>query len=243
MLPAQTAKEVAPVSDHTAHVIDQLDRLIEERSLLTHPFYQAWQRGELTLDALRGYACQYYHHVLAFPQYVSAAHASCPDQRDRQAVLENLIEEDRGEENHPELWLRFGEALELERAEIENSKPLSETARLVDTYRDLTRNGSFVEAATALYCYESQVPDVARTKIDGLRRFYGIDDERGLQFFTVHIGADEWHAEVGRDFVARYASTPEAREAALAAGRRSLDALWGFLDGVYGAHVAVGAAG
>jgi hypothetical protein len=27
------------------------------------------------------------------------------------------------------------------------------------------------------------------------------------------------------------------------AARRSVDALWGFLDGVYDAHVAVGAAG
>ena len=91
-------------------IAEEIDRMIEERSLLKHPFYQAWQRGELTLEALKNYAGQYYHHVLAFPQYVSAAHSSCPDQSDRQEVLENLIEEERGEENHPELWLRFGEA-------------------------------------------------------------------------------------------------------------------------------------
>jgi pyrroloquinoline-quinone synthase len=226
-----------------APAIEQIDALIEERSLLKHPFYQAWQRGELTLDALRGYACQYYHHVLAFPQYVSAAHASCPDQRDRQAVLDNLIEEDQGEENHPELWLRFGEALGLDRAEIEHSRPLDSTVQLVDTFRQITRYGSFPEAATALYCYESQVPEVAKTKIAGLKQFYGIDSERGIQFFDVHIEADEWHAEVGREFVERYAATPETKAAALKAARRSVDALWGFLDGVYDAHVAVGAAG
>jgi pyrroloquinoline-quinone synthase len=214
-----------------APIADEVDKLIEERSLLKHPFYQAWQRGELTLDMLRNYACQYYHHVLAFPQYVSAAYTNCPDQRDRQELLENLIEEDRGEENHPELWLRFGEALGLTRQEMIESIPLPETLRLIETMRDATKNGSFAEGATALYCYESQVPEVAKQKIAGLQQFYGIDDERGIQFFSVHIEADEWHAEVGRSFVNRYGEAEP--EVVRAAAQRSVDALWGFLDGVY----------
>jgi pyrroloquinoline quinone (PQQ) biosynthesis protein C len=85
----------------TADVIDEVRLITDERNLLKHPFYQPWQKGELTLDALRGYAAQYYPHVLAFPQYVSTAHAICPDRRDRQELLENLIEEERGDEIHP----------------------------------------------------------------------------------------------------------------------------------------------
>ena len=216
-------------------IVDEVDRLIEEYSLLKHPFYQAWQRGELSLDQLRHYAGQYYQHVLAFPQYVSAAHAICPDEHDRRELLENLIEEDRGEEHHPELWLRFGEALGLSRQSVIETEPLPETLRLVETYRELTKNGSFAQAATALYCYESQVPEIARTKIAGLQQFYGIDDERALQFLSVHIEADVWHAEVGRGFVERYGKSPEEREAVIDAAERSLKALWGFLDGVHAA--------
>ena len=222
-------------------IADEVDRLIEERSLLKHPFYQAWQRGELTLDTLRSYAGQYYHHVLAFPQYVSAAHAGCPGQRDRQELLENLIEEERGDENHPELWLRFGEALGLSRRAMIEEQPLPETAHLIETYRDATKHGSFAQAATALYCYESQVPEIAKQKIAGLKQFYGVDDQRGLQFFTVHIAADEWHAEVGRGFVGRYGE--QEREAVRETARRCLVALWGFLDGVHRTTVAAGAAG
>ena len=221
-------------------IANEVDRMIEERSLLKHPFYQAWQKGELTLDNLRTYAGQYYHHVLAFPQYVSGAHANCPGQNDRQELLENLIEEERGEENHPELWLRFGDALGVARESIVEEEWLPETKHLVDTYRDVTKNGSFAEAATALYCYESQVPEVAKTKIAGLEQFYGVKDERGLQFFTVHIGADEWHAEVGRRFIDRYGD--EDPDAVRATARRCLDALWGFLDGVERTRVATGAA-
>ena len=222
----------------TTDIIDELRALVDERSLLKHPFYQAWQRGELTLDALRGYASQYYPHVLAFPQYVSAAHAICHTQAERQELLENLIEEERGEENHPELWLRFAEGVGATRDEIERATPLPETERLVATFRDATARRTFAEACAALYVYESQVPDVARTKIDGLKRFYGRDDARTLQFFEVHIGADEVHSEVGAQMVRRNTRDAADRARVLATGRECADALWSFLDGCYREYVA-----
>ena len=222
----------------TPDIIEELRAIIEERNLLRHPFYQAWQKGELKLDHLRAYASQYQHHVVAFPQYVSAAHAICPDMGERQELLENLIEEERGEENHPELWLRFAEGVGATREDMVKSEPLPETAKLVETFRDATARRSFAEACAALYVYESQVPEVAKTKIAGLKEFYGRDDERTLKFFEVHIGADEVHAEVGASMVRRHADTPEAREAILRTGRECADALWGFLDGVQREYVA-----
>jgi len=223
----------------TIDIIDEVRAIIDERSLLKHPFYQAWQRGDLTLDHLRAYACQYWHHVLAFPQYVSAAHAICPDRGDRQELLENLIEEERGPENHPELWLRFAEGVGAARADVESAAPLPETRRLVDTFRDATARRSFAEACAALYVYESQVPEVAKTKIAGLKRFYGRDDERTLQFFEVHIGADEVHSEVGAKMVRRHTADAASRAAVLGTARECADALWGFLDGVQREYVAV----
>lgn len=222
----------------TADIIDEINLLIEERSLLKHPFYQAWQKGELTQEHLRGYAGQYYQHVLAFPQYVSAAHAICPTQSERQELLENLIEEERGEENHPELWLRFGEGVGASRDEIERTEPLPETHALVSLFRDATANRSFAEACAALYVYESQVPEVAKTKIAGLKQFYGLDDARGLQFFEVHIGADEIHAEVGASMVRRNAADDASRADVMRTARECADALWRFLDGVQRTYVA-----
>lgn len=222
----------------TTDIIQELDALIEERSLLKHPFYQAWQKGELTRDHLQAYAAQYYHHVLAFPQYVSAAHAICPDQGERQELLENLIEEERGDENHPELWLRFGEGVGATRDGIEAASPLAQTDRLVSLFRDASGNRSFAEACAALYVYESQVPEVAKTKIAGLKQFYGIDDERTLQFFEVHIGADEIHAQVGANMVRNHVTDDASRDAVLRTARECADALWGFLDGVHQTYVA-----
>ena len=219
-------------------IVDELKEMIEERSLLKHPFYQAWQQGALTQEHLRGYAAQYYHHVLAFPQYVSAAHAICPTQTERRDLLENLIEEERGDHNHPELWLRFAEGVGAARADIEHAAPLPPTERLVELFREVTGRRSFAEACAALYVYESQVPEVAKTKIAGLKRFYGIADERSLEFFEVHIGADEVHAEVGAAMIRRNTPDDASRAAVLASGRECADALWEFLDGVHAAYVA-----
>ena len=84
---------------------------IMEYSMLKHPFYVAWTEGKLSQSVLGEYAKQYYAHVRAFPTYVSAVHSRCEDLGIRQKLLENLIEEERGEENHPELWMRFAEGL------------------------------------------------------------------------------------------------------------------------------------
>jgi pyrroloquinoline-quinone synthase len=176
--------------------------------------------------------------VLAFPQYVSAAHAICPTQPQRRELLENLIEEERGEENHPELWLRFGEGVGAQRTDIESSQPLPETDRLVMTFRDATTKRSFSEACAALSVYESQVPEVAKTKIAGLKQFYGIDSPRALQFFEVHIGADEIHSEVGAGMVRTNTTNEAEREAVLGTARECAEALWSFLDGCYREYVA-----
>ncbi len=217
---------------------ERIDRIIEERSLLKHPFYQTWQAGELTLDALRGYACQYYHHVLQFPTYVSGTHANCDDLLDRQELLENLVEEEQGPNNHPELWLRFGEALGLSRQQMIESTPLPQTTALIQTYRRITKDTPFVRGIAALYAYESQVPDVAGTKMDGLKRFYGISDPQGLKFFIVHHSLDVEHSKVTRNLVAKYGETQEAQEEATSAVEEATQALWSFLDGVHREYVA-----
>ena len=94
---------------------DKLCDAVMEYSMLKHPFYVAWTEGKLSESVLAEYARQYYAHVRAFPTYVSGVHSRCDDVSIRQQLLENLIEEERGEENHPELWLRFAEALGVTR--------------------------------------------------------------------------------------------------------------------------------
>jgi pyrroloquinoline-quinone synthase len=166
-------------------MIARLDSMIAERSLLHHPFYQAWTAGEIGIERLRNYAIKYYPYVDAFPRYISAIHSRCTNLATRRALLENLIEEERGAENHPELRLRFAEGLGVARETVLDTAPSTAAQKLIGTFVELTSNGSIAASIAALYAYESQVPEIASAKVAGLRNFYEINDERALGFFAV----------------------------------------------------------
>jgi pyrroloquinoline-quinone synthase len=209
-------------------VITSLDTRIARQRMLDHPFYQRWTAGELTRGELQEYARQYYHYAAAFPTFLSAMHAGSDDLEARQYLLENLIEEERGPENHPELWLRFCEALALDRDLVKAGTPNAATSALIDCMRTLSRS-SLVEGLSALYAYESQIPEVAKAKIEGLAKFYAIDAPRDIAFFSVHQTADVVHAETSRQLLRRACGDDSV---ASEAASRTVDALYGFLDSV-----------
>jgi len=208
----------------------RIDDVVSEQHLLKHPFYTAWTEGRLTQSALQGYAAQYYKHVAAFPRYLSAIHAQTPDLETRQYLLENLVDEERGAENHPELWLRFAEGIGATRGSVRDAAALPETDECDATYREIASARGPIAGLAALYAYESMVPAVSESKIAGLKAHYGIDDAETLRFFTVHIDVDERHADVAR---ALLEAAPEAeQDAAVEAAEDALRAINGLLDGV-----------
>jgi pyrroloquinoline-quinone synthase len=209
-----------------------LRNAVMEYSLLKHPFYLAWTEGNLSKAVLGEYAKQYYAHVRAFPTYVSGVHSRCDDLSIRQELLENLIEEERGEENHPELWLRFAESLGVARADVRAAELLPSTKDSVRRLQSLTQGEDYREGLAALLAYESQIPEVARTKREGLKSFYGIADERAVSFFRVHESIDLLHKEVEMQILEKGCQSAAEQGRAIASAREAAKALWSFLDGV-----------
>ena len=204
---------------------------LARRNMLKHPFYQAWTEGLLTREILKDYACQYYHFVKEFPRMVSAVHSNIPDLSVREPLLLNLMDEEMGSENHPALWMRFATAMGAHRHEVETTEPLTETARLVNTMMNFCRHHTFQEGVASLYAYESQIPEVSRVKIEGLKKFYGITDPDEVKFFTVHQEADVLHSQAERDMITAN-TDDELRPAVVNAATDTAEALWGFLDGI-----------
>jgi pyrroloquinoline-quinone synthase len=217
--------------------LDTLDATVAEYDLLTHPFYQQWTAGTLPQGVLAEYAKQYFAHVKAFPTYVSAVHSNCDRLPIRQMLLENLLEEEQGVNNHPELWLRFAEGLGVDREAVHTADLLPTTVASVNRLRHITRTGNYLEGLAALYAYESQIPKVAESKRLGLKQFYGIDDNRTVAFFSVHEQADVMHREVEREVLASITDQLQ-QQSVLAAATEAAQALWQFLDGVEAAYLA-----
>jgi pyrroloquinoline-quinone synthase len=213
-------------------VIELLDGEISQRHMLNHPFYQRWNAGQLTRGELEEYSRQYYPYTLAFPTFLSAMHAHTDDIAIRQYLLENLIEEERGTENHPELWLRFCDALGVDRADAKSTTPNAATSDLIATMCNLARSEKLHEGLAALYAYESQIPAVSKTKIEGLAAWYGITAPRDISFFSVHMEADVLHSQTARELLETLCDTPEKCEEARAAAATTVNALYRFLDAV-----------
>ena len=215
--------------------LNKIDNGIAEKHLLKHPFYLAWTRGELSKEALADYARQYYHHVAAFPTYLSAVHAKCDDQATRKQLLSNLIDEEAGSPNHPALWLKFAEGLGVSDVNKPSAEKWPETKSLIDTFRSVCGNGSTAEGLTALYAYESQIPAICESKIDGLKKHYGFTDPEHYRYFTVHIDADREHSAAERKMLGAYIDNRNL-ETVKASVNRVLDALWEMLSGVCRRH-------
>jgi len=215
--------------------LDKIDIDIAEKHLLKHPFYLAWARGELSRQALTDYAKQYFHHVAAFPTYLSAVHAKCDDQTIRKQILSNLIDEEAGSPNHPELWRQFANALGVQDVDLAKAEQRPETKGLIDTFRSVCGETSTAEGLAALYAYESQIPSICESKIDGLKKYYGFNDPKGYEYFSVHVEADRQHSAAERNMLGDYVNDRNFGAVKVSV-KRVLDALWEMLSGVCRRH-------
>jgi pyrroloquinoline-quinone synthase len=214
----------------TKTLLESLDTLIEKYHLLKHPFYQAWTEGTLTMESLQVYAEQYYQHVRAFPENLKqlAGRAQGPV---KELIEENLAEELDPVAPHPMLWRQFGESLGVSHAAMADARPLPGIAALLDTFDEVTANGSMTQAVAMFYAYEAQVPEIATQKISGLKTFYDITEPRALAYFAVHEEADVRHRAAWRSWLKRQDKGDNFE--VLCAAERGLKALWGALDAVY----------
>ena len=211
----------------------QLNKKLDKYHLLNHYFYKAWNEGKLNREIIRDYAEQYYQHVKAFPRYISAAHSMCEDLDKRKILLENLQDEENVNNDHPKLWKNFAFAMGTKEEEIESVKTEKFTTELIDNFFKNGRS-SYAEGLASLYTYERQIPEIAETKIRGLKKHYGVTSKKGLEFFEVHKAADVYHrsaCEKLLDSLSKEDQT-KAEKSAMSTAKY----LWSFLTGMAVKH-------
>ncbi len=57
-----------------------------------------------------------------------------------------------------------------------------------------------------MYAYERQVPEIADTKIKGLKEHYNVSTKEGLEYFVVHKDADVEHREQSAELMNKLSS-------------------------------------
>ena len=211
----------------------QLNKKLDKYHLLNHPFYKSWNDGKLTREIIKDYAEQYYQHVKAFPRYISSTHSLCEDIEKRKILLENLQDEENVNNDHPKLWKNFAFAMGTKEEEIESVITEKFTTELIDNFFKNGRS-SYAEGLASLYTYERQIPEIAETKIRGLKKHYGVTSKKGLEFFEVHKAADVYHrsaCEKLLDGLSKEDQT-KAEKSAMSTAKY----LWNFLTGMAVKH-------
>lgn len=214
---------------------EQLEASVNARHSRLNPFTEKWVAGALTRAQLGAWAAQHYQYVSQFPRWCAAVYAECPYADARDFLLENIVEEECGVK-HVDLLIRFAEACGTSRREVETATQLP-TTRALTAWCYETAHRPFHEAAAGLLVgLESQVPGIYRRNLPPLRTHYGFTDHE-VEFFAIHIGADEVHGERGYEIVERYSRTPEMQAAALEAVRQAAEMRWQYMSGVHRAYV------
>ena len=211
----------------------KLNNKLDQYHLLNHPFYKSWNEGKLTREIIKDYAEQYYQHVKAFPRYISATHSICEDIEKRKILLENLQDEENPNADHPKLWKNFALAMGADPDKIENVKREWFTNDMIENFFHQARK-SYAEGLASLYTYERQIPEIAETKIRGLKNFYGVTSKEGLEFFEAHKAADVIHRKECEKLLDSLseAEKDKAEKASILTARY----LWNFLSGMSSKH-------
>ncbi|MCG9128671.1 iron-containing redox enzyme family protein [Candidatus Poribacteria bacterium] len=188
-----------------------LDNKISKYNLLDHPFYTAWSAGELPVDSLKCYASEYGAFITTIPMGWETI---------------GDIETAEEETEHIEMWEDFANGLNtsISKAEIPQVESLLGTAEKLFSQP--------ISALGALYAFEAQQPDTAKSKLAGLKEFYELP-ESVEPYFVTH-SHNEHEAEMLLDKIKDL--TPAAQEKVVDACEQMSSALWNALTGIHNAE-------
>ena len=176
------------------NVIQRIDEIIEERSLLKHPFYEMWSDGKLTQESLAGYSKEYFQLVKAVPEFMTPIIEKAPN-----SVITELTENQQEESDHIKPWISFAGELGISNDELISYSGLDKTKKAVSDLSELMT--TFDGGACAMYAFEKEIPKISQTKLDGLSEFYQITNDNATEYFKLHTEADIRHTASWRNIL------------------------------------------
>ena len=223
------------MSERKSPFRQRLEAAVAAKHSRMNPFTEKWVKGELTRAQFGAWASQHYQYVSQFARWCAAVYAECPDSDARDFLLENIIEEEAGVK-HVDLLIRFAEACGVSRKEVETAQQLPTTRALTAWCYETSQRPFHVAAAGLLVGLESQVPGIYQRSLPPLKAHYGFTDHE-VEFFAIHIEADEVHGERGYQIVERHSTTPEKQDEAADQVRQATEMRWQYMTGLHRAYV------
>lgn len=152
--------------------------MILKHKLLDHPFYKAWEKGEITKRQLAAYAASYNEFITMIPEFWSVVISTLDSKSDEGKKIINE------ETTHINLWKKWSEKLSAE-------QDYPSMNNEINAFNNLNPS----ELLGAIHAFEIQQPEVAKTKKEGLINHYGFSHSE-LKYFDEHMNEAE-HIKYG----------------------------------------------
>jgi pyrroloquinoline-quinone synthase len=199
-----------------------------------HPFHVRMNEGELSGEELQRWVANRYYYQRSIPLKDAAILSNCPDPDVRREWVQRVLDHDGTDAGSGgiESWLRLGEALGVERDDLQSERLVLPGVRYaVDAYVNFCRTRPWIEAVAASLT-ELFGPGAIRVRIAALERHYPWIDPAGLEYFRARLKQAPRDAQYALDLVLERCVTREQQEKAVEALAFKCDLLWAQLEAI-----------
>ena len=199
-----------------------------------HPFHVRMDAGELSREELQRWVANRFYYQRCIPIKDAAILSNCPEVAVRRLWIQRIIDHDGTSPGAGgiESWLRLGDALGVDRDELEAERRVLPGVRYaVDAYVDFARRKPWIEAVASSLT-ELFGPGAIRVRLSALERHYPWIDRAGLTYFRDRLEQAPRDADYALGLVVARCVTREQQERAVAALRFKTEVLWAQLDAI-----------
>jgi pyrroloquinoline-quinone synthase len=210
----------------------ELEAAVMERHCANHPMTEKWARGELSRNAMMGWAIEHWHWVSKMnPVPFLISSKAPPDVVAMEMV--NYHEENDDERPHLEIVLRFAKANGANLDEVKRGRGLPTTRAWANWLYWTAKDEPWIAGLAAVRIgTESQSPLLYGKLLPALREIYKFPEEDS-EHFWLHVDADEDHGGRAFELLERHCTTRELQEMAIHYARESAQMRWFYFDGIY----------
>ncbi len=199
-----------------------------------HPFSRRMNEGRLSPEQIQGWVANRFAYQAAIPRKDAAILANCPDREVRRRWIRRIHDHDgtADGEGGIEAWLRLGEAVGLDRDEIQDERHVVPGVRFaVDAYVNFTRTRPWVEAVASSLT-ELFAPDLMAERLAAFERWYPWIDPEGLAYFRARLEQAPRDCEHALEVVTAHCLSAESQARAVDALSFKCDVLWSLMDAI-----------
>jgi pyrroloquinoline-quinone synthase len=227
--------ETAPGPWTPDEFTEQLRRVGRQQYHDRHPFHRLMNEGKLDREQLRLWVANRFYYQKNIPSKDALLLARCPLREVRRRWVQRILDHD-GWGDDPggiEKWLRLGEAVGLDREELEAERLLLPGVRFaVDAYVHFVGSRPWIEGVASSLT-ELFAPPLMIERLAAFEKHYTWIDPRALEYFRCRPSLAARDSEHGLSLVLAHCRSRQEQERAVAALRFKCDLLSAQLDALY----------